>query len=310
MTNALRRLFALLCVALTASASSSQALRSTTLGAKGSSPKSPSCAETASHAAICCSALVPVTVTSNNVKLNVAEPANQTVVTEIIQELVQSDSTIATTSNAGKQTIRGTFNIDATLCVPLDSTKATPPKTVQILTYGIGFDKSYWDIAPGYSYVDAAAAAGYATLAYNRLGSGKSDHPDPIQVVQCPIDVEILHGLTQILRQGAFGYPGFKHVIGTGHSYGSVVQLAQTAKYPSDVDAAVLTGFTSNVQNLPFTVVANNPAIAAQNNATAFGGLPNGYLVHDSMISFQLPFFRFPFFDKNGELVSCLTVPS
>lgn len=30
------------------------------------------------------------------------------------------------------------------------------------------------------SYVNAAAGAGYATLAYNRLGVGNSDHPDPI----------------------------------------------------------------------------------------------------------------------------------
>ena len=275
------------------------ALLLTVLALPASSSQYPGC--TSTSAAICCSGLVPVTVASNNTKLNLQEPANQTVVTEIIQELLQADSTIAVASNGGPQTISGTYKIEATLCFPPNASPKSPPQTVQLLCHGIGFDKSYWDIAPGYSYVAAAAAAGYATLAYNRLGLGQSDHPDPIQVVQAPIDVEIQHGLTQLLRNGVMGYPGFKHVVGTGHSYGSIVQLAQNAKYPSDVEAAVLTGFVNNVANLPFTVAATNPAIAALNNATKFGGLPYGYLVHDTMISVQLPFYRFPFFDYNSQ---------
>lgn len=115
------------------------------------------------------------------------------------------------------------------------------------LTYGIGLDKSYWNIAPGNSCVDAAAAAGYATLAYNRLAVGKSDHPDPLQVVQCPADIQNLHGLTQILRTGKIGSQSFKYIIGVGQSYGSIVRLAQNAKYPKDVDAAVSAPFTSQV---------------------------------------------------------------
>ena len=254
----------------------------------------------AGGAAKCITGLVPLSISSTNSRLSLDNPANQSVVTEIIQELIQINSTIAERTIQGSANLRATYNIETTLCVPADAASSAKVQTVQVLTYGIGLDKSYWDIAPNYSYVDAAASAGYATIAYNRLGVGQSDHPDPIQAVQCPADVEILHGIVQLLRAGGLGSRKFKHVVGVGHSYGSIVQLAQNAKYPKDVDAAILTSFTSNVAFLPYTVLANNPSIASLNNPSKFGGLPNSYLVHDTPISVQLPFFRHPYFDARS----------
>ena len=251
--------------------------------------------------AACVTGLVPVTISSQNSKLALANPDNQTVVTEIIQELNQAGSTLAARTTVGPSTVKATYKIQATLCLPTDAALLAKVQTVQVLTYGIGLDKSYWDIAPGYSYVGAAALAGYATLAYDRLGVGQSDHPDPIQIVQSTTDVEILHGLVQLLRTGSIGSRAFKYVIGVGQSYGSIVQLAQTSKYPQDVDAAVLTSFTSNVASLPSTVLANNPSIASLNEPARFAGLPTGYIVHDTPISVQLPFFRHPFFSQDSE---------
>ena len=253
------------------------------------------------NAAKCVTGKAPVPVSATGVKLLFSGPTNQSVATGLIQQLNQLDSTIATEMSGGQSTIRGTFQIEVTLCFPADSIDNSKVDTVQILTHGIGLDKSYWDIAPGYSYVNAAASAGYATLAYNRLGVGNSDHPDPINVVQSFTDVEILHGLTQLLRKGTLGSGPFKNIVGVGHSYGSIVELAQTAKYPTDVDAVVLTSFVNQLVYLPQTVIANNPAIANINDPTRFGRLPNGYLVHDTPISVQLPFFRFPYFDPNSK---------
>lgn len=248
--------------------------------------------------ATCVTGNVPITITSTNTKILLAEPANQTVVTELIQELYQADSVIVNQTNGGPSTVHGTFGIDATLCFPKQLEKAEQVRTVQVLTHGVGLEKSYWDIAAGYSYVDTAVAAGYATIAYNRLGVGNSDHPDAIQLVQSFADVEILHGIVAMVKSGHLGSKQFKNIIGVGHSYGSLVLLAQTAKYSKDVDAAVLTGFAYDASNLALTVLANNPAIASINNPAKFGNLSNGYIVHATPESIQLAFFRFPYFDQ------------
>lgn len=249
----------------------------------------------AGGSAKCISGKLDVPVSTTNVEILLDEPANQTVVTEIFQELLQSNSTIVASKTGGPTPIKAIFAIDVTLCTPPNATSLSP-LTLQVLTHGTGSDKSYWDIAPGYSYVDAAAKAGYATLAYNRLGVGASDHPDPIQTVQTTVDIEILQGVIEAVKAGA----PISRVIGVGHSYGSIVQLAHNAKYPNATAAAVLTGFVNNLVNLPGTALANNPTIAAINEPERFQNLPNGYVVHDTPKSVQLPFFRWPFFDQKS----------
>lgn len=59
--------------------------------------------------------------------------------------------------------LSGTWDINAMLCYPKG--QSINDTTVQILTHGIGFGKSYWNfMSEKYSYVDAAAEAGYATF--------------------------------------------------------------------------------------------------------------------------------------------------
>ena len=79
----------------------------------------------------------------------------------------------------GYQTLRGTYNISAQYCKPDQSSS----DTIQVLSHGIGFDKTYWDLEYNnyaYSYVNVALKAGYSTLAIDRLGIGQSSHGDPI----------------------------------------------------------------------------------------------------------------------------------
>lgn len=255
----------------------------------------------AGNLATCIAGKVAVSVNATNFHILYSEPANQSVVTEFFQELTQIKSTLAARTVGEVNVIQATYKIDATLCFPVNNTKGTKVTAVQVLVHGTGLDKSYWDIAPGYSYVDTAASNGYATLAYNRLGCGESDHPDPIQVVQAPMDVEIQHGLVHLLRDGTLGGLKPKNIVTVGHSYGSVILQGENTKYPKDADASVLTGFASEAAYLGTTFAANNPAIAALNEPSKFAGLPNGYVVHNDAISYQLPFFRFPYFDPESK---------
>jgi hypothetical protein len=262
--------------------------------------------------ATCVSGLVPVNISAVNTKLLLAEPDNQYNVTQFIQDFAQANTTIISTANGGSNAISGTYDISATLCWPAGSAIESV-HTLQVLVHGLGLDKSYWDISPGYSYVDAAASAGYATLAYDRLGVGASDHPDPIQVVQAFVDVEIQHALVTLARQSRLIHNAFKTVVGVGHSYGSVVSLGHTAKYPKDFDAVILTDMSSPSSSLQYfglTVLATCPAVAALNNPAEWGTLSYGYLVHDTAISYQQPFFRYPYFDINGRIPAAHHKPS
>lgn len=260
--------------------------------------------------AICTTRNVKVTVTSTNTKLRLPEPDSQMSATETVQELIQANATIIARLSEGKQTFTDTYSIGSKLCYPVNDS-AHKSRTVQVLTHGMGLDKSYWDIAPGYSYVDAAAAAGYATLSYDRLGVGLSDHPDPIQVVQSHVDLEVLHALVQLLRSGELTAQTFKTVISVGHSYGSIIKIGVAAKYPKDFDAIITTGFAPEIQELGYTMVANNPTIAKLDQPTQFGHLSSGYLVHNSAQSIRLPFYRYPYYDLDGNfLPSCPISPS
>ncbi|MCJ1261321.1 hypothetical protein MMC22_001185 [Lobaria immixta] len=249
--------------------------------------------------AICTTRIVKVTITSTNTKLRLPEPDSQMSATETVQELIQANATIIARLSDGKQTFTDTYSIGSKLCYPVNDS-AHKSRTVQVLTHGMGLDKSYWDIAPGYSYVDAAAAAGYATLSYDRLGVGLSDHPDPIQVVQSHVDLEVLHALVQLLRSGELTAQTFKTVIGVGHSYGSIIKIGVAAKYPKDFDAIITTGFAPEIQELGYTMVANNPTIAKLDQPTQFGHLSSGYFVHNSAQSIRLPFYRYPYYDLDA----------
>lgn len=199
-----------------------------------------------------------------------------------------------------KQNVTGTYSISTRLCFP--ASLPTPPNTtIHLLTHGVGFSKSYWDFySPSYSCQNAAAKAGYATLSYDRLGIGASDHPDPIQVVQAPLEIEIAHQLISYLRNTeTFCGTKFEKVIGVGHSLGSELMNAITAKYPNDLDAAVLTGFSVDTAGQAIFFSGLNLEIARENSPLRFGGLNNGYLTSSTIISNQFGFFRAPNFDPD-----------
>lgn len=244
---------------------------------------------------VCVSGTVSIQAsTSQNLKFNFELPQNQSQVTNTFLRLLSNPSPFAQELVGGTQSVNGTYEIGATLCTPANN---TTPDQVQLLTHGIGFDRYYWDFAPGYSYVDVAAQYGHATFFYDRLGVGKSTKSDPLNVVQAALQVEIANVLVQKLREGAFSAHAFSTVIGTGHSFGSIITQAVASRYPQAIDAAILTGYSLNTSGAAPFQLGLNLAIASQNQPYRFGALNNGYLVDGSAISNEMGFFRAPGFD-------------
>ncbi|KAF2438587.1 hypothetical protein P171DRAFT_164342 [Karstenula rhodostoma CBS 690.94] len=245
--------------------------------------------------AVCVSGTVSVEAsTSQNLKFNFELPQNQSQVTNVFLRLLSNPSPFAQELVGGTQSVNGAYEIGATLCTPANN---TTPDQVQLLTHGIGFDRYYWDFAPGYSYVDVAAQYGHATFLYDRLGVGKSTKADPLNVVQAALQVEIANVLAQKLRDGAFSDHAFSTVIGTGHSFGSIITQAVTSQYPKVIDAAILTGYSVDTTAAAPFQLGSNLAIASQNQPYRFGALNNGYLVVGSAIALEIGFFRAPGFD-------------
>lgn len=246
--------------------------------------------------AICISGTIDVAASSQNVHFNVGPLNTQIEATEFFAEALQINSTLAERVVGKPFNVSGTYGIYSQLCFP-KSTGTINDKTIQFLIHGAGADRTYWNFAPGYSYVDYAAEQGYNTFIYDRLGIGLSDHPDPIQVLQTGLEVNVAHALIQHLRAGNISGQAFKNVVGIGHSFGSIQTNLVLAEYVADYDAAVLTGFTAKPDGFPVAFAGSNPSIASQNDPSRFGDLPPGYLIPARKESNQFFFFRAPNFD-------------
>jgi len=136
--------------------------------------------------------------------------------------------------------------IGGTLCVPSGA------RTVQLLLHGFTYGRYYWDFPlepERYSYVQAANAAGYATLAIDRLGTVGSLQPLSL-FVTLENNASVVHQLVAALRAGELGV-AFENVLLVGHSFGSVVAYVEADRY-RDVDAIVATSAShqANVANL------------------------------------------------------------
>ena len=256
----------------------------------------------AGQQATCVTGFINVNVTATQTKLLFTGPANNMATVETFVELQQANSTIYTRTNGGPTEITSSFDIFSKLCVPNNATLLRDGiTTVQFLTHGATLDINYWDIAEGYSYVDAAAARGYATFSYDRLGVGKSEHPDPIQIVQAPIQVEVAHRLVQLLRSGLGGY-AFKKVVGVGHSAGSTYTQGVSTKYPEDFNAVIISGTSTEITYVGASVAAFDIISANTDPSGRFDGIANGYFTQgvNSPQSIQFSFFRYPFFDPKS----------
>ena len=142
---------------------------------------------------------------------------------------------------------------DTTLFGRMCQPRGERPRVVQLLVHGITYTAEYWD-TPGhrgrYDYSAALNRAGYATLAVDRLGSGRSSRP-PAARVDLDAHVKTLGRTVRWLRSRQGG--SYRTVVVVGHSFGSAVARAVAASVPG-VDGLLLSGFTSRI----------NPATATE----------------------------------------------
>lgn len=260
----------------------------------------------------CTAGNVEIPVTATNFQILKPAPRTNIEVTQLYVELAQVNSKAAASAVGAPKAVTGTYSIYIKLCSPSDKAAQKKITTVQVLTHGGTLDHSYWDIAPGYSYVDAATSAGFATLSYDRLGTGLSDHPDPLQIVQLPLQVELAHILAQQLRAGSIveGQPKFSKVVGVGHSLGGALTQAVAAKYPKDFDALIIQG-TSTAFQYAITGVASEAAqIANTDPSGRFKGLADGYHTPGPLPqAVQFAFYRYPGFNPNSAYPSFRLCP-
>ncbi|GAA2821859.1 alpha/beta hydrolase [Crossiella cryophila] len=140
-------------------------------------------------------------------------------------------------------TVTGTMH--GTLCLP----DGPAPGTVLLLVPGATYNSVYWDFPyqpETYSFVRAMTAAGHATFAVDRLGTGGSTRPLSAQLTTLT-QAAAVHDVVQALRAGEVGGHAFDQVVLGGHSLGSAIAIVEAATF-HDVDALLVTG-ASHVVN-------------------------------------------------------------
>ncbi|WP_020671030.1 alpha/beta hydrolase [Amycolatopsis nigrescens] len=177
------------------------------------------------------------------------------------------------------------------LCVP-----AGGSETVQVLIPGGTYNSTYWDIGfepEKRSYRLAMNRAGYATLALDRLGTGRSSVP-PSVLLTTITEAGSVHEVVQMLKSGEKG-PRFEKVILGGHSFGSGVAIVEAATF-HDVDGVLVTGLAHrlNVGGAVPIFAATLPAFLDPK----FAG--DG---HDLAYLTTLPNTRYSIFHKPGPMV-------
>jgi pimeloyl-ACP methyl ester carboxylesterase len=158
------------------------------------------------------------------------------------------------------------------LCAPGGAT------TVQVLIPGGTYNSSYWDIGfepETRSYRLAMNKAGYATLALDRLGTGRSSKPLSL-LVTASAQAQAAHEIIQKLRAGYQGVKFSKVIIG-GHSIGSAMAMIEAGNY-KDVDGVLVTGMTHRMNLITVIPVLANMIPAPLDRKLSARGLDLGYL--------------------------------
>ncbi|KAM7186379.1 Alpha/Beta hydrolase protein [Rhypophila sp. PSN 637] len=165
----------------------------------------------------------------------------------------------------GTQSVGGNYSINAVYCRPSGTTPARD--TLQILVHGYTYNSTMWSglgFGEQYDWQAYATRQGYHTLAIDRVGHGANlRDPDPLNEVQGPPHVETIHQLITAIRQdtlqNAFDRP-FTKIGYVGHSFGPFIGGALARLHPSDVDALVLTAYSTSPNGAAIASMKYTPA--------------------------------------------------
>lgn len=246
---------------------------------------------TAATARQCKNLTIPITASARNGVFSVDAPATNIDVTNFILNLGQQGGNYSEKVLESYTTYSGDYKIAATYCEP----DKGPSSVIQILTHGIGFDRSYWDVPfndYNYSYVaEAVDQYGYSTFAWDRLGIGMSSLGNPVQEIQAPLEVDALKELTLAIKAGKVdGIPNcFEKYTHAGHSFGAQHTYALAGMYPDITDGITLQGFSQNGTFVPFFLYGGN--FIEANKVAALSKYPNGYMAAGDASGVQTNFF-------------------
>ncbi|MFI7702845.1 alpha/beta hydrolase [Nonomuraea sp. NPDC049480] len=165
--------------------------------------------------------------------------------------------------------------VAGTLCLPRGHAA-----TVQLLIPGGFYGQAYWRMRGDRqrpSYVETMTAAGYATLAIDRLGTGASSYPPSARFGQDTHQI-VIRRLIRQLREGRLGGGRFAKVVLVGHSLGSTLARTVAAAHPAEVGGVILTGESSVPNEAAFEQVSAGIHRAADDPLFAGHGLDDGYL--------------------------------
>lgn len=83
----------------------------------------------------------------NGVFGNMMTPETALDATTFIQNQTKQGANFTKQALTGYATVSGEYNISAKFCVPSGANGTLKDPTAQVLTHGIGFDKTYWDLS-------------------------------------------------------------------------------------------------------------------------------------------------------------------
>nr|POF23959.1 hypothetical protein CFP56_54895 [Quercus suber] len=238
----------------------------------------------------CQNITVPIEASARNGVFDLTIPKTNIDITNFILDLTQQGKNYTANILEGYNTVSGKYNLAATYCTPDSGDNGV----TQVLTHGIGFDRSYWDFSANnynYSYVsEAVDTYKFSTLSWDRLGLGQSSHGNPLTEIQALLEVDALRALTEALKDGKIaGVPAPKKTVHVGHSFGSEHTYALTAMYPGISDGIALTGFSQNGSFVPYFALGAN--LLQANLNPALTSYVDGYLADSDESAVQENFF-------------------